>query len=185
MKRAFEEREDIRKLSSRTILHYHRLISSIVNTSMFWQIIPRNPAKRVRPPKVKRLEANFLDEHEAARVVERLDQEPIKHRAMIKLFLYSGLRRGELAGLEWGDIDWDKNIITIQRSSQYLSEQGNITKETKTTTSDRSIRLPSIVFDIIAQILEYPKYFSDINKRTHVTEVFLGRYFVGPIYVKS
>ena len=155
MKRSFDEREDMRKLASRTVLHYHRLISSILNTAVFWQIIPSNPAKRVRPPKVKRLEANFLDEHEATRVVELLEQEPIKHRTMIKLFLYTGIRRGELAGLEWGDIDWDKGLITIQRSSQYISGQGIITKETKTTTSDRSIRLPSMVFDMLKEYREW------------------------------
>ncbi len=80
-----------------------------------------------------------------------LEKEPIKYRTMIKLFLYSRMRRGELAGLEWGDINWDKNMITIQRSSQYIPKQGIITKETKTTTSDRTIRLPRVVFDLLKE----------------------------------
>ncbi|NCB25421.1 MAG: site-specific integrase [Bacteroidia bacterium] len=153
--RAFNEYEYKQKLSNRTVLHYHRLISSILQTAMYWQIIPSNIAKRVKAPKVKRSEANYLDEHEVKEVLLKLEHEPIKYRTMVKLFLYSGMRRGELAGLEWGDINWDKSMITIQRSSQYIPKQGIITKETKTTTSDRTIRLPVVVFDMLRKFREW------------------------------
>lgn len=68
---------------------------------------------------------------------------------MIKLLLYSGMRRGEMCGLEWEDIDWNKETIRIQRSSQYLSGKGVFTKETKTETSDRTIRLPKEAFEML------------------------------------
>lgn len=99
----------------------------------------------------QRSEAHYLEEHQVKEVLAVLEKEPIKYRTMIKLFLYSRMRRGELAGLEWGDINWDKNMITIQRSSQYIPKQGIITKETKTTTSDRTIRLPRVVFDLLKE----------------------------------
>lgn len=153
--RAFSEHEDKLKLSNRTILHYHRMISSILQTAVYWQIIPTNIAKRVKAPKVKRSEANYLDEPEVKAVLAKLEQEPIKYRTMVKLFLYSGMRRGELAGLEWSDINWEKSMITIQRSSQYIPKQGIITKETKTTTSDRTIRLPVVVFDMLRKFREW------------------------------
>ena len=58
------------------------------------------------------------------------------------------MRRGELCGLEWGDINWE-NTIRISRSSQYLAGKGIFTKETKTETSDRTIRLPQAAFDML------------------------------------
>jgi len=90
-----------------------------------------------------------MDELQTARLLECLDGEPIKYQVMVKLLLYSGMRRGELAGLEWKDIDFDKGTISIRRSSQYVSGKGIFTKDTKTETSDRTIRLSQIAFDML------------------------------------
>ena len=48
-------------LSDKTIQHHHRLISSILQTAVQWQIIHDNPARRVKPPKVERKEAAWLN----------------------------------------------------------------------------------------------------------------------------
>ena len=114
-----------------------------------WQVIINNPAKRVKAPKAPRLEAKFLDEVQTAHLLECLQSEPIKYQTMVKLLLYSGMRRGELCGLEWHDINWNKGTIRIQRSSQYISGKGVFTKETKTETSDRTIRLPQMAIDVL------------------------------------
>lgn len=82
-------------------------------------------------------------------ILAKLENEPIKYKTMVKLLLYSGMRRGELLGLEWDDINWEKSTIRIQRSSQYVAGKGIITKETKTQTSDRTIRLPEAAFDML------------------------------------
>jgi len=149
MSRGFKETESRTNLSRRTVQHYHRLISSILNTAVIWQIIPDNPAKRVKPPKVPRQEAKYLDEQQVAVLLEQLKDEPIKYQVIVKLLIYSGMRRGELCGLEWKDINWVKNTISIRRSSQYLPDKGVFTKDTKTETSDRTIRLPADVFDML------------------------------------
>jgi len=147
--RGFKENEGKTTLSKRTVQHYHRLVSSILSTAVIWQIIPDNPAKRVKPPKAPRQEAKYLDEQQVARLLELLKDEPIKYQTIVKLLIYSGMRRGELCGLEWRDINWSKNTISIRRSSQYLPDKGVFTKDTKTETSDRTIRLPAEVFDML------------------------------------
>jgi integrase len=147
--RGFKEQEGVAYLGKRTVKHHHALISSILTTAVNWQVILENPAKRVKAPKAPRLEAKFLDELQTARLLECLDGEPIKYQVMVKLLLYSGMRRGELAGLEWKDIDFDKGTISIRRSSQYVSGKGIFTKDTKTETSDRTIRLPQMAFDML------------------------------------
>lgn len=48
------------RLSSSTVQHYHRLISSILSTVVKWQIIFANPCERVDPPKAERKEAHYL-----------------------------------------------------------------------------------------------------------------------------
>ena len=142
-------------LSNKTIKHHHRLISSILNQAVFWQVLLSSPAQRVKPPKVDRTEAKYLDEIQTAHLLELLKNEPYQYQVMVKLLVYSGLRRGELCGLEWKDIDFKNQMITVCRSSQYVQGKGVFTKETKTTTSDRTIKLPAQAFDMLK---EYRKW---------------------------
>ncbi len=129
-------------LSSKTILHYHRLISSILTTAVQWQVIFANPCERVKPPKVERHEAQYLDDKQTAHLLELLDDVDIQNRTIILLLLHTGMRRGELCGLEWRDIDFDNALIHIRRSSQYLPDKGIFEDETKNETSHRVIKAP-------------------------------------------
>jgi integrase len=56
-----------------------------------------------------------------------------------------------MCGLEWDDIDFENQMITVRRSSQYVSGKGIYTKETKTETSDRTIKLPAPAFEILKE----------------------------------
>jgi integrase len=56
-----------------------------------------------------------------------------------------------MCGLEWGDIDFENHLITVCRSSQYVSGKGIYTKETKTETSDRTIKLPAPAFEVLKE----------------------------------
>lgn len=138
-------------LSGNTIKHYHRLISSILQTAVMWQVIESNPARRVKTPKAERTEAKYLDEKQAKQVLELLDEEHNPFRTMIMLCIYSGLRRGELCGLQWGDIDFDSGVLHVRRALQYIPGIGTFAKHTKTFGSTRSIKLSSIVILLLRQ----------------------------------
>lgn len=49
-------------LSSKTILKHHRLLHSMLQQAVYWQMIPYNPALRVRPPKARKPNINFYDD---------------------------------------------------------------------------------------------------------------------------
>ena len=140
-----------KKLSGNTIQHYHRLISSILNTAVEWQVIAANPAGRVRAPKAEKHESKYLDEMQAQRVLELLDNESIQFRTMIILLIYSGARRGEIEGLQWPDIDFKHNLIHIRRVTQYIPHKGVFVKETKNEGSTRTIKISSIAFIALQQ----------------------------------
>jgi len=139
-------------LSSKTILHHHRLISSILKTAMRWQAIHDNPAQRVVPPKVQRKEAAFLDDKQVLQVAEALSKASIKWRALLMLLMYSGMRRGEACGLTWLDVDLNDNLVHITKSNQYLRGKGIYEKDTKTESSNRVVKLPD---DMINLLHEY------------------------------
>ena len=149
--RFYDELQTTKNLSGKTILNYHRLISSVLETAVKWQIIVSNPCLRVKPPKAERKEARFLDEKQATQILELLQNETPKFRAIITLLLYSGMRRGELCGLTWGDIDFKNGIVDINKSSLYLSGQGIFDDSTKNKTSARLIKIPNVVLDTLQE----------------------------------
>ena len=142
-------------LSPKTIQHYHRLISSILSTAVQWQIIFFNPCERVKPPKATNKEAMYLDEVQAQKVIELLAKEDMKYKTAITLLIYSGLRRGELCGLEWSDIEFKNEVIHVKRSSQYLPKKGIFQKSPKSKASSRTIKLNSDIFSLLT---EYKKW---------------------------
>lgn len=144
-KELFEETITKKTLSDKTRRNYHALISSILSWAVKWQVIPSSPAERVSPPKVSGKEAAYLDDRSALDLLKALEGEPVKERTAIELLLYTGMRRGELLGLKWDDIDFKKKIISIRRSTLYLPGQGVFSDETKTKSSTRTLKVSDTV----------------------------------------
>ncbi len=140
-------------LSGKTMLHHHRVISSILEKAVKWQVIFSNPCARVEPPKAAKREAEYLDEMQAQELLKCLESEPLQYRTMTTLLLYSGMRRGELCGLEWSDIDFENSIVDISKTTLYLANRGIFDDTTKTETSKRVIKLPSVAMDVLKEHL--------------------------------
>ena len=88
----------------------------------------------MKPPKVKQETPNTLDDKQSIQLLEYLDNTDTQHRVMIQLLIYLGLRREELLGLKWEDIDFDNSLISINRSIQYLPDKGIYESDTKATS---------------------------------------------------
>lgn len=139
------------KISDSTIKHHHRLISSILTSAVHWQCIVNNPALRVKPPKADGKEAAHYNEELIEKILLLLDDEPLKYKVMIYLAIYSGSRLGEIAGIEWSDVDQENNLLRICRASQYLPGQGVFTKTPKNESSKRVIAMPQLIMDLLKQ----------------------------------
>ena len=72
-------------------------------------------------------------------------------RCIITLLLYTGLRRSELLGLEWKDIDFQTGLLSIRRTSQYVAGKGVFTDETKTYHSRRVLKLADTALTLLRQ----------------------------------
>jgi integrase len=130
-------------LSNKTIKHHHSLISAVLNKAVEWQVIKENVAKYIKPSKVIKKDIIFLNEEQVQILLNELKVAPHQQGVMIKLFLLTGLRQGELCGLEWKDID--NNTISIKRASQYIPDKGIFTKEPKTKSSIRVLPLSTSI----------------------------------------
>lgn len=136
-------------LSPKTIQYHHRLLSSMLSTAVEWQLIMSNPCSRVRPPKAPSKEAKYLDENQVTELIRCLENEPLQYKTIIMLLLYSGMRRGELCGLNWEDIDFDENLVNISKASLYLSGVGIYEDTTKNKSSERVIRIPDDMTELL------------------------------------
>lgn len=136
-------------LAVSTVLHHHRLISSMLSTAVKWQLIFSNPCSRVVLPKNKHKEAVYLDEEQAADLLAALDKESMQHQVIVKLLLFTGMRRGELCGLEWKDVDFERAVIFVRRSSLYLPGKGVFEDETKNETSERCMKVSADVVTML------------------------------------
>ena len=138
-------------LSPKTIKHYLSFVSSVMQYATKLDMIRDNPCRRVTVPSATPTERDVYTLEEAQRFLESLEQAPIKYKAFFVLAIYGGLRRGEILGLEWKDLDFADHIIRIRRTSLYLSDRGVYTDTTKTAQSTRTLKLPAAVFDVLRQ----------------------------------
>lgn len=144
-------------LAPKTILHYHRLISVILVQAVRDRLIPDNIADRnhMKAPKLEYKETNFLNDDEVRNVLELLEKENIKWKTAMYLLIYSGIRRGELMGLEWSDVDFTNRVIHIRRTSQYVRSMGIVTKSPKNRTSFRTVKLSEMMFAVLQEYRDY------------------------------
>lgn len=136
-------------LSGKTILKYHRVISSVLTTAVQWQFIYSNPCQRLKPPKAEYTEAKYLDNDDLSLLISALDDEPIKYRTAIMMLIVTGCRRGELLGLEWSDVDFKHQTVNINKELIYIPGKGLFDDTPKNATSNREIKLSSGMINML------------------------------------
>jgi integrase len=139
------------KLSGESVRYCFRVLSSMLQDALQWQIINNNPCSRVKPPNVDHQPYELLSEEDIAKMIQALQLEPLKYRMVIMLAIDSGLRLGELMGLKWGDIDVDKATLNVTKSNQALKGKGIFTKDPKNKSSIRRIALSGSLIILLKQ----------------------------------
>lgn len=128
-------------LSPLTLTYIHSVLKSALEHAVREEEIPRNVARNVRTgtPRPRRFEPLTADEARQFLTAVR------GHRlhALFELALHTGLRKGELLGLRWEDLDLDRGTAAIRRTLQRTSTGGLTTLPTKTRASERRIALPT------------------------------------------
>lgn len=135
--------------ADKTIKHHYTIISNALNTAIKWGYINNNPNTLVTPIKVHKKEIECYSPEEVEKLIEVLQNEPIKYQAIILLALDSGCRRGELTGLTWNDINFDNSSININKVTQYVPQYGIFEKNTKSDTSNRTVYIAHTTIKVL------------------------------------
>ena len=146
----FEFTVDKTPLSPKTIVEYHRLLSTIFSQAQKELLITFNPASLASPPKLEKREVEFFEPDEVDRIMEALQRCPIKWQAIIHLLIVTGCRRGEIAGLKWDAIDWSNNRLRISDALLYTPELGTYNDTTK-TSEIRYITVPPETMELLKE----------------------------------
>ena len=108
----------MKSLSSKTILEHHRLLHAMLQNAVYWQILPYNPADRVKQPKHEKPQIKYYDDVQCKQLLEALENEEIKFQTIVILTLFTGMRRGEVLGLEWSDIDFKEGFVNCRKANK-------------------------------------------------------------------
>ena len=129
-----------RPFSENTVGGVHACLCGILSDAMDGGYIQSNPAWRTyKPVGPKRPQKHIADEETARKLLAALEQENIKYEVFFKIILFTGIRRGECCGIQWGDVDWHERSIHICRNVVKITGEEVFTKETKTVAGDRYV----------------------------------------------
>lgn len=125
--------------SPRSVLHVHRIISNALGQAVRWQMVPRNVAQVVTPPRPRKAETHALAPANLRRVLEAFQSSP--YYGLLYLAAFSGARRSEILGLRWQDVDFDRGTIRIVQTLHQLIDGTLVFEEPKTQSGRRTIPL--------------------------------------------
>lgn len=134
------------KLTANTVRHFHRLIHLALNQAVKWELVSRNVADAVDPPKQASEEEEetqdmtFLNEEEIERLLNGIKGTYLYLPAYIAI--NTGMRMGEVLGLRWKDIDFKRETLTVKQTLQTVNREIKIRPKAKTKGSQRTIDLP-------------------------------------------
>jgi integrase len=134
-------------LSPRTVTHMHRVLREALQQGLRWQLLARNPADAVRPPKVERRQMSVLDTDATVELIETARNTGLL--VPILLGALCGLRRGEIVALRWRNVDLERGQLSVTRSAEQ-TDQGVREKETK-SGNNRSVALSPTLIDELRQ----------------------------------
>jgi integrase len=126
----------------------HSVLRRSLEQAVRWNLIPRNPAALVDPPKVRKEEIKPLDPEQARTLLRVAGETGDRHEALYVLSLAAGLRMGEALGLKWSDVDLAGGTLRVNRQLQRMrrhddeGKPGRLVFSEPKNASRRTVDLP-------------------------------------------
>ena len=138
-------------LSAKTVRNIIGTLSKAMNDAVKHQVIVRNPCVGIDRPKWERPEIRPWDSEQVARFVVHCETHRVPNAALFRLALIHGLRRAELAGLRWIDVDFRQSEITIVQTRVIVGAK-TVTKPPKSKAGRRTIAIDSGTLNALARL---------------------------------
>ena len=133
-------------LSSKTIKNIYVIVHQVLEMAYNSDLINKNVSNGLKLPKVKKYEANFLSKKPLMEILEKSKGTEIY--IPIALAIFTGMRRGEVLGLSWNNVDFENKIVKVEQQLQEINGKLEITTP-KTESSIREVYIPNIFVEIL------------------------------------
>jgi integrase len=146
MKREDRKQDPKPGLSPQSLVNIRTVLRSALQQALKWGLVARNVATLVDPPRVPRPKVHTLSAREARKLLDTAKGS--RFEGIFALALTLGMRRGEILGLRWADVDFEHSVIRISQAVQRLAVGLTIT-EVKTERSRRVLAMPESIARIL------------------------------------
>jgi integrase len=135
-----------RPLSARTVGHAHRVLHRGLERALQLELVGRNVAHAIRPPRVEATEIEILSPEQVVEVLDKLIGHPL--HPIVAMAIGTGMRRGEICALPWHALDLDGAVVRVERSLEE-TQDGLRFKAPKSRHGRRSLSIPGNVIEIL------------------------------------
>ena len=143
---------------------WFRTLSAILGRAEAWDIIENNPCKKVKAPRKQQSEVKALELADFVKIFKLLPlYEDIRIKTLVAIFLYTGIREAEAAGLEWRDFNTFNNSVSIKRTISYIPGEGLTEGTPKSAAGVRVIFYPPELAELLEKYKSWQS--SEIKKR--------------------
>lgn len=149
-----------------TVIKVYTVLNSLFKMAYLSDVVPKNPMDKVERPKqrkdeVRTIEAEAYTVEEVQHILSCLEKEPLKWQTLVRLLVDTGIRRGECCGLQWKDVDFGVNTITVAGNLCYTPQKG-VYLDTPKNGKMRTIDVDPAVIALLQQLRLNEARFSNI-----------------------
>jgi integrase len=126
-------------ISAGTVLNLHLVLTQAFGQAVRWGLIDRSPAAGAQPPRPRRPEPAVVDAELTTRILQAARGQAIE--LPVAIAIATGMRRGEVLGLRWRDLDPDFSVAHVRRTLQSTAPEPRF-EDPKTRRSRRAVALP-------------------------------------------
>lgn len=163
---------NVDNLSGLTIKKHHSNIKLALKDAVKNRIISYNPADLTDKPMIKKFRGSYLNDSELQKILNKLNDTPNNIINLpVTIAAYMGLRRSEVLGLQFNDIDYVNKTMTINHTitkarvnRKYVLVESDIAK---TKSSHRTLPIPDKLFNILINARKKQLQFYSENRKTY------------------
>lgn len=170
--------ERLKKVSSKTVRNEIALLKQMFKHAHRWGYVKTNQAEHVDRPRIEKKEIEIL---EPEQIKKLLGHATDAYRMAFKMAVMTGMRAGELWGLQWGDVDWNSAQIYVRRSlwcgnfqnpkSKTSIRKIDISKRFTFELKKWKLRCPINKYDLVFHNTVIKSYFNPALRRAELMHV--------------
>lgn len=166
-------------VSVKTIRNNISFISDVFRYAISTGMNIENPCRDINYPKVEKAEKEIYSEDEISSLLSAMDEYPpeTKYKLFVYIALTTGLRKGEILGLEWKNIDFETRELNIVQSAKYNKTEGMHIGQPKTARSVRKVKVPQEVITLMREFKdEQDEYIFNMGSKWAGTDFLFTQY---------